>query len=47
MRDLVPLMLRLPAELHAQLKAAAARNERSLNAELIWRLRRSLESYRQ
>ncbi|HEY2086998.1 MAG TPA: Arc family DNA-binding protein [Mycobacterium sp.] len=33
------ISLRLPDELHKQLKAAAERNVRSLHAEIIWRLR--------
>ena len=33
------ISLRLPDELHEQLKAAAKRNCRSLHAEILWRLR--------
>jgi predicted HicB family RNase H-like nuclease len=46
MKDLIPLMLRLPVVLHAQLKESARRNERSLNREIVWRLTKSFEGYR-
>jgi hypothetical protein len=36
------LTLRLPATLHTRLKAVALDNDRSLNAEIVQRLRRSL-----
>jgi len=39
--------LRLPAELRAALERCAQENQRSLNAEIIWRLRRSIDLYRQ
>ncbi len=39
-------MVRLPAEIHAQLKLAATRNDNSLNVEIVRRLRASLEGYR-
>jgi hypothetical protein len=39
--------LRLPADLMATLRRCAADNGRSINAEIIWRLRRSLDGYRQ
>lgn len=42
MQDISPFGLRLPADLRAELEAAAKRNERSLNSELIFRLRESL-----
>jgi len=32
------ISLRLPDELHDQVKAAAERNRRSLHAEILWRL---------
>ena len=38
------LTLRLPPPLHRTLKAAAVDNGRSLNAEIVQRLRRSLQS---
>jgi plasmid stability protein len=34
----------MPPKLHQRLKAAAVYNGRSLNAEIVQRLRRSLES---
>jgi len=42
MQDIAPFGLRLPASLRAELEAAAHHNQRSLNAELIFRLRESL-----
>jgi predicted HicB family RNase H-like nuclease len=44
--SVIALMLRLPPDLHANLKDCAKENERSLNSEIIHRLRRSLEVYR-
>jgi predicted HicB family RNase H-like nuclease len=44
--ETVPLMVRLPSDLHAKVKACAKENDRSLNAEIIQRLRRSFEGYR-
>jgi predicted HicB family RNase H-like nuclease len=38
------LTLRLPPKLHGNLKVVAADNGRSLNAEIVQRLGRSLES---
>jgi predicted HicB family RNase H-like nuclease len=43
---IIPLMLRLPDDLHAKIKACAQENDRSLNQEIVNRLRRSLEVYR-
>jgi hypothetical protein len=43
MSKLVPLMVRLPEELHAQIKTLAEREYRSLNAQIIVLLRRALE----
>lgn len=37
------LMLRLPADLHAALVAAAKEDERSLNAQIIYMLRQALK----
>jgi hypothetical protein len=34
--------LRLPDELHAQLKALAKRQERSVHAQILWLLRQAL-----
>jgi predicted HicB family RNase H-like nuclease len=38
----VHINLRLPRELHARLKEQAAHDGRSLNAEIVWLLDRSL-----
>jgi hypothetical protein len=38
----VHINLRLPADLHARLKDQAAHDRRSLNAEIVWLLDRSL-----
>jgi len=40
------LTLRLPAELHEHLRAEAVDNGRSLNAEIVQRLQRSVEDHR-
>jgi len=39
----VKLNLRIAPNLHRRLKAEARRLERSLNSEIVWRLRKSLE----
>ena len=39
---MIRVTLRLPESLHAALSASALENERSLNEEIIYRLRRSL-----
>jgi predicted HicB family RNase H-like nuclease len=39
-------LLRLPLSLWESLRAAAAQSQRSVNAEIIWRLQRSLDEYR-
>jgi hypothetical protein len=36
------ISLRLPADLHAALKAAAEADERSLNGEILWLLKAAL-----
>lgn len=41
------LTLRLPPDVHVLVKNAAAENDRSLNAEIIARLRSSLVGYQQ
>lgn len=43
MKKFVPLMLRLPPELHAALKKSAEKNMRSLNSEIVMLLRRELK----
>jgi hypothetical protein len=40
---MVTTQVRLPTDLHAALVEAADRNRRSLDAEMQWRLERSLE----
>jgi predicted HicB family RNase H-like nuclease len=42
--DRETLTLRIPTKLHRHLKAEAVDNGRSLNAEIVQRLLRSLES---
>jgi predicted HicB family RNase H-like nuclease len=42
-RAVIATNLRLDRDLHRVLKAEAQLAERSLNAEMAWRLRRSLE----
>jgi predicted HicB family RNase H-like nuclease len=41
--DVVKLMLRIDPELHCSLVELAKTAERSLNSEIKWRLRQSLE----
>lgn len=38
--------LRLPDDVHADLKAAAAEDDRSLNGEVVWLLRQALTARR-
>jgi predicted HicB family RNase H-like nuclease len=38
--------LRMPLEVKLALQRAAKENGRSLNAEIVWRLLRSLDGYR-
>lgn len=45
-RDIAPFGLRMPAEMKAEIEAAAASNGRSMNAEIVARLERSLGSRR-
>lgn len=42
-RDITPFGLRMPAELKSRVDAAAAKNGRSINAEVIARLQDSFE----
>lgn len=42
-RDLAPFGLRMPTELKSQIDAAAAASGRSINAEIVGRLRASLD----
>lgn len=41
--ELVPLTVRLPAELAEKLRAAAEVEQRSLNAQIIWVLSRGVK----
>lgn len=41
-KDMVPLQVRMPEELRKKLKRMAAQDRRSMNAEIIWRLERSV-----
>ena len=41
-RSIVPLMLRLPADLHRKLAQDAKKNDRSLNAEIVEQLLRPI-----
>lgn len=43
MREIAPFGVRMPPELKTRLDAAAKRNKRSLNAELVTRLARSFD----
>ena len=42
MQDIAPFGLRLPPDLKAELEQSAAKHQRSLNAELVYRLRESI-----
>jgi predicted HicB family RNase H-like nuclease len=42
-RPVVTTNLRLDRELHRSIKAEARQSERSFNAEVLWRLRQSLQ----
>lgn len=44
-RDINPFGLRMPAELREHLRESARQNHRSMNAELLLRLKESLELY--
>ncbi len=46
MKLLPAFNLRLPADLRATLEQLAKENQRSLNAEIIYRIRRGIEGYR-
>jgi hypothetical protein len=41
----VSTQIRLPADLHEQVKRIAAREERSMNAQLVFFVRQALERY--
>ena len=43
-KTVVRLVIRMDAPLHRSLTTEAKRAERSLNGEMLWRLRRSLEA---
>jgi hypothetical protein len=40
--EIVPLQVRMPEELRRRLAKAALENARSLNGEIVWRLKQSL-----
>lgn len=42
MANLISLMVRLPADVHEALKAAAKRESRSLNGQVVYLLRQAL-----
>jgi hypothetical protein len=44
--DRISLQLRLPKNLHSALEEVAKLNERSLNGEIVWRLKHSFEQSR-
>lgn len=43
MRDIAPFGLRIPAELKTKIEQAAAKNRRSLNAEMVTLMEKCLE----
>jgi len=45
--DPVKLTLRLPPELHVRLEEAKKENDRSLNNEIVQRIRQSFKDWRQ
>jgi hypothetical protein len=47
MKLLPAFNLRLPPDVRKELERCARENERSLNAEIVYRLRRSLDGWRQ
>lgn len=47
MGEILRFVLRLPPELHEELKAWAEDEERSLHAQIIYVLRRALKEWRQ
>jgi predicted HicB family RNase H-like nuclease len=42
-KGIVPLVVRLDGDVHRALVAEAARNERSVNKEIRWRLKQSIQ----
>ncbi len=46
MGEIVRFVLRLPPELHEELKSWAEREERSLHAQIVFILRRALREWR-
>ena len=41
---MVKLTIRIPPDVHEQLVSAAAADERSLNGEILWLLRKAIEA---
>ena len=39
------VLLRMPTDLWAQIAALAVENRRSINSEIVWRLKKSVEGY--
>lgn len=46
MGDVIRFLLRLPPDVHEELKAWADREERSLHAQILYVLRRALREWR-
>lgn len=46
MGDVIKFLLRIPPEVHEELKAWAEREERSLHAQILYVLRRALREWR-
>lgn len=46
MREAIKFLLRLPPELHAELKTWAEHEERSIHAQILYVLRRALREWK-